>query len=366
VTVDDSYDWVVALTEAKTVSAKYIFLDVVGFTIGRTVEDQTSIVDSLNKIVKKSVSKFILNEESIIYIPTGDGICISLINIDDPYDVHIKLALDILESIGLYNKSTLHPKRKFSVRVGINSNYDNLICDINTRKNLAGAGINTAQRLMSMGDDGHVIVGQSVYEFLNQREAYFGTFRKLTATVKHGLALTGYQLKLGGCVGLNVDLPTRFKKVLPKKPKLTEHLAVYFAFAIKYKGIITEKIRSTSSWWAAMVLLWLLSKDTLAESKATDLNPFSIPATFGYGKYGFSEQFDYYNSVNFPLCYEIALLIGEYTLSKHYEYFDTAGHSLAYVYINAEGEKILKDDWPDIWEKYCKKKPGFSPGLKKD
>ena len=114
-----------------------------------------------------------------------------------------------------------------------------------------------------------------------------------------------------------------------------------------------------------MVLLWLLSKDTLAESKATDFMPFDTPFTFGYGRYSFSEQFDHYNSISFPLCYEIALLIGEYTLSRYYEYFDTAGHSLAYVYVNAEGEEKLKDEWPHIWGKYCEKRMGPPPGLKK-
>ncbi len=77
------------MTEAKTIPAKYIFLDVVGFSRGRSVEAQTDIVNSLNDLVRDVITKNNVAKERVIYLPTGDGICIALLNIEEPFDVHL-------------------------------------------------------------------------------------------------------------------------------------------------------------------------------------------------------------------------------------------------------------------------------------
>ena len=60
--------------EAKTALVKYIFLDVVNYSNERTVEAQTEIINTLNTIVKETLEPFNLNNENLIYLPTGDGI----------------------------------------------------------------------------------------------------------------------------------------------------------------------------------------------------------------------------------------------------------------------------------------------------
>src|SRR5262245_44600004 len=90
---------------------KYVFLDVVGFTYNRSVETQSDIVRSLNAIVKASIQANSIPEENQILIPTGDGICVALLNLDrltvveSPYDVHLRIALDILARLDEYNNS---------------------------------------------------------------------------------------------------------------------------------------------------------------------------------------------------------------------------------------------------------------------
>jgi class 3 adenylate cyclase len=179
--------------EVRTALIKYIFLDIVGYSVGRTVEAQTEIINVLNNIVQNAVNAQNIEKEKIIYLPTGDGMCICLINIIDPYDIHIKIALNILEQIFIRNEKQQDGQRVFKIRIGINENHDNIVIDINNRDNIAGAGINIAQRIMAMAEDSQIYMGQSVYEKLVQRELYSKCFRVETAIIKHGINYTCYQ-----------------------------------------------------------------------------------------------------------------------------------------------------------------------------
>lgn len=200
---------------SDTVSAKYVFLDVVGFTHTRSVEAQAEIVRMLNGIVKGSVSKFRIPTNQVRYIPTGDGICIALLNVDTPLDVHVQIALEILRLIKEHNDMTVEPSRRFQVRIGINANVDNLIEDINGLPNVAGAGISIASRIMDMADGDQILVGYSVYDTLRYREKYGVAFRPYKATVKHGQTVGVYQLIVEGVPGLNTSTPQAFKPADP-------------------------------------------------------------------------------------------------------------------------------------------------------
>src|SRR5262245_5540403 len=115
------------------VPVKYIFLDVVGFTHNRSVETQSDIVRSLNAIVKASIQANGIPEENQILIPTGDGICVALLNLDclteveSPYDSHLRIALDILARLDEYNSQAQGDDHKFQIRIGVNENVDNVI-----------------------------------------------------------------------------------------------------------------------------------------------------------------------------------------------------------------------------------------------
>ena len=172
---------------AETRHVRYVFLDVVGFTQKRSVEAQTDIVAALNGIVRDAADGLGLVGDSIIFLPTGDGLCAAVVAPHDPYDVHVLLAMGVLERVSKHNANESDAMRRFQVRVGVNENVDNVLIDINGRRNVAGAGINTAQRVMSLADGGQLVVGPTVFDLLRHRERYMGAFRSFTARIKHAV-----------------------------------------------------------------------------------------------------------------------------------------------------------------------------------
>lgn len=199
--------------EAKAELVKYIFLDIVAFTHNRTIEDQCAVINALNEIVKDAIKSFDIPDDRYMYLPTGDGVCIGLFYWQDQiYDIQIKVALKILKSLREHNKRAYDASKEISLRIGINTNEDNMIIDINGRPNLAGAGINTAQRIMSACDPGNIFVSKSVFETLTQRRIYEGLFNHYKYRIKHGYKIDLYQY-LGSHVGLNTDQPSQFRDI---------------------------------------------------------------------------------------------------------------------------------------------------------
>jgi hypothetical protein len=69
------------MEEIETVEAKHIFIDIVNYTFNRSVEAQTDLIKYLNEIVLKSIEEEKIDNKQVIFIPTGDGMCITIINI---------------------------------------------------------------------------------------------------------------------------------------------------------------------------------------------------------------------------------------------------------------------------------------------
>ncbi len=138
---------------------RYTYLDVVEFTKDRSIEAQSDIVKALNAVVRISLSALDPVPQEKLFLPTGDGLGIALLDEPGRYDHHILLALEILSQLSKRNASTKDPMRRFNVRIGLNENTDNILTDINRHTNVAGAGINMAQRVMSVADAGQLLVG---------------------------------------------------------------------------------------------------------------------------------------------------------------------------------------------------------------
>ena len=105
--------------------------------------------------------------------------------------------------------------RKCSVRFGINEAVDTLITDVNARRNVAGAGINQAQRLMTIADGNQIILGRAAFDSLSVHDDYIDAFRELQVEVKHGQILTGYQFVRDGLPFLNTDVPIAVQRTEP-------------------------------------------------------------------------------------------------------------------------------------------------------
>ena len=175
------------MSKGYAIPAKYIFLDVVNFSKNRSVETQTEIIEILNDIVRKAIGNFEIHISDRIFLPTGDGICIALLRTDNPYDIHLIIASEIIKHLTEHNNQATDNMRRFKIRIGINSNIDNEVLDINGNKNIAGLGINNAQRIMALADGNQILVGQSVYEILKTREKYMSAFKHYKSMTKHGL-----------------------------------------------------------------------------------------------------------------------------------------------------------------------------------
>src|SRR5438477_12948307 len=90
---------------SETARVKYVYIDIVGFTKGRSVEAQSYIVEKMNAIVHEATEASGAAEEQTIFIPTGDGIAIALIE-QAGFDVHIRIAVQILKAVA---EHTTHP-----------------------------------------------------------------------------------------------------------------------------------------------------------------------------------------------------------------------------------------------------------------
>lgn len=324
---------------------KYIFLDVIRFTQDRSVEAQTDIIAKLNEIVRASVEEDWL-EDNTIFLPTGDGICVCLHSIDDSYDIHLKVALDILANIHKHNEKTEDEMRKFQIRIGINENIDNLVKDINGNRNVAGAGINTAQRIMSFADGGQVLVGDAVFEVLRHREEYMNSFKTFESEDKHGNSLQVHQFLGKGYDGLNIDTPSNFRRV---RRKLSKIAAYYFAHAVKNEKFFIEK---KDYYFSGVVLLWFLASDSLEESETSKFGTF-LPKTFGAEKITIEEQYDYYDDIEKSW---IVLALYRFVVDKHlsnyYEYFVRESGTTEYTFVSSKGKEKLKKEWPGIWKEF--------------
>jgi class 3 adenylate cyclase len=137
--------------------AHVLFMDIVGYS-KLPIDEQTSVLHTLQEMVHGSVE--VARAQSLnqlTSIPTGDGMALVFFN--DP-TAPVECALEIAKAL----KS--HPE--IQLRMGVHSGPVNEIIDVNQRINVAGGGINMAQRVMDSGDAGHILLSKRVAEDLSQ------------------------------------------------------------------------------------------------------------------------------------------------------------------------------------------------------
>src|SRR6188472_4007843 len=181
--------------------AHVLFLDIVGYS-KLSVNEQHARVDELNGIVRLS-EQFQKAEAAnrILKIPTGDGM--ALVFYRSPEEP-AQSAFEISRA--------LKDNQRLQVRMGIHSGPVSGVVDVNERTNVAGAGINLAQRVMDCGDAGHILLSHHVAEDLAEYERWrpflhdIGTFE-----VKHGVRVSVTNL-YSDEVG-NPNLPSKLQAV---------------------------------------------------------------------------------------------------------------------------------------------------------
>jgi TolB-like protein/Tfp pilus assembly protein PilF len=177
-----------------------LFLDIVGYS-KLLSDEQKELVQELNQIVRETEQfRAAEAEGKLTRLPTGDGMVLVFTN--NP-EAPVECALDISKAL------RSHPKLK--VRMGIHSGPVNPVADVNDQSNLLGAGINVAQRVMSCGDAGHILLSRHFAEDLEHYAHWQPCLHNIgEVTDKHGLRIplvSLYTDELG-----NSALPAKVRK----------------------------------------------------------------------------------------------------------------------------------------------------------
>ena len=141
--------------------AHVLFIDIVGYSKLRTNE-QSAQIEKLREIVRGTEQfRAAEAEGKLLRLPTGDGGALAFRNSPEAPVI-------CAEEISKALKS--HPE--IPVRMGIHSGPVNEVTDLNEQANIAGAGINVAQRIMDCGDAGHILVSKHAAEDLEQYDQW--------------------------------------------------------------------------------------------------------------------------------------------------------------------------------------------------
>jgi TolB-like protein/class 3 adenylate cyclase len=191
--------------------AHLLLIDVVGYS-KLLVNEQIELLQELNQIVRNTEC-FRAAEASgkLIRVSTGDGM--ALVFFQSPEEP-VRCALEI--SRALQN----HPR--IQLRMGVHSGPVNRVRDVNDKTNIAGSGINVAQRVMDCGDAGHILLSRHVAENLSEYRQWQPYLRDLgECEVKHGLRLHVFNLYKDGFG--NPQVPDKLKRRKRWKQPSTTH-----------------------------------------------------------------------------------------------------------------------------------------------
>jgi class 3 adenylate cyclase/tetratricopeptide (TPR) repeat protein len=173
-----------ARPDLATEMAHVLFLDIVAYS-RLPMEQQAGVLSRLQELVRQT-PEFPRAQKThrLITLPTGDGMALVFFN--DP-EAPARCAVELAQAI--------RAEPGLELRMGIHTGPVYRVADINANRNVAGGGINFAQRVMDCGDGGHILVSQSVADVLDHLDVWKNTLHDLgEAEVKHGVRIHIYNL----------------------------------------------------------------------------------------------------------------------------------------------------------------------------
>jgi len=236
--------------ELKFEIGHVLLIDIVGYS-KLLINEQRELLQELNEIVRQTAQVRAADATGLLLrLPTGDGVALVF---RDSAESPVRCALEV----GAALKSHLQLK----VRMGIHSGPVSEVQDVTERTNVAGAGINMAQRVMDCGDAGHILLSKRVADDLAQYRHWNAFLHDLgECEVKHAIRMgivNLYTDKAG-----NAEVPAKLQNCAPNQtaaaPTAGARLLRAWVIALLGAGAI-----------AAAVGLWLYSSRPHAQPRLT-------------------------------------------------------------------------------------------------
>src|SRR5437870_1240086 len=235
--------------------AHVLFVDIVGYS-KLSINEQRAAVDELTQVVRSS-DQYQKAEAGghLIKIPTGDGM--ALVFYTSP-EAPVQCAVEISRAL------KEHPR--LQLRMGVHSGPVSGVIDVNGHPNLAGAGLNMAQRVMSCGDAGHILLSKRVAEDLQEYEHWRPLLHDLgVCEVKHGTRVAIVNLHADE-VG-NPQLPKKFQALKKHSTRMRWAAALLALAAIVAAIAIFSRYRARSTLAAPEKSIAILPFENLSEEK---------------------------------------------------------------------------------------------------
>ncbi len=167
-------------TKSRLEIAHVLFMDIVDYSKLLT-DEQSEALHELNQIVRNTeAARDAEAAGKLTILPTGDGMALVFTgSVEEP----VECALEIGHA--------LRAQPSLPVRMGIHSGPVHHVKDANERENIAGVGINIAQRVMDCGDAGHILISKRVADDLAQQRRWQPYLHELgDLEVKHGVVVS--------------------------------------------------------------------------------------------------------------------------------------------------------------------------------
>jgi class 3 adenylate cyclase/TolB-like protein len=186
--------------------AHVLFMDIVAYS-KMPMDQQRHRLRELQQIVL-STSEVIRAKaaDQLISLPTGDGM--ALVFFEDP-EAPVRCALELGRA--------LRSNPEIKLRMGLHTGPVYRVADVNANRNVAGGGINAAQRVMDCGDAGHILVSKAVVDVLGQLTRWDSSLHDLgETTVKHDVRVHLFNLYTNDVGNPKIPSKIRTTKVARK------------------------------------------------------------------------------------------------------------------------------------------------------
>jgi class 3 adenylate cyclase len=196
------------LSQVAAEIAHVLFLDIVDFSRESTPVQAKQSEDLTRLVASTKAYEEAKRQNSLLTLPTGDGMALLFFT---DVSAPARCAREISEAV--------RGGVQIRLRMGIHSGLVQRQRDISGNENVVGEGINTAQRVMNLADDGHILTSAQYADWLKQFDEWSKHLQPLGETeVKHGLRVGVYNL-VDGTFGNNsrparvsvADLPRAIK-----------------------------------------------------------------------------------------------------------------------------------------------------------